>query len=368
MKTTVGIIFFGDFFKDSRCINMTDSILDSGNEAWVIDVSNNSSNSQYRSSIIHHINLKCRKNSPLRFLYFYRNVSTILKNLKFDVLIAGELFSLSVICKYYKKNIRLVFDSRELYSKLAGLVKKPLNQMFWSYFEKHFIKKVDIIMVTAKTDEQYLKSLYGNLNIKLIKNLPPQKFKPVKNNKLRNILKINNKKILLYQGGLQQGRGLKLMIDPLPYLKNCITVFIGSGSMKQELLEYAVEKNVSNRFFIINSVPYKDLLELTAGADIGFALIEPYSQSYIQALPNKLFEYLLAEIPVIVSNFPEMEKVVEKYKVGKAVEPYNLKKQIEVIKEILEKSNYKKYVQNLSKCNLIWESQYEFFVKEVLSL
>ncbi|MBC8296548.1 MAG: glycosyltransferase [Pelagibacterales bacterium] len=368
MKKTVGIIFLGDFFVDSRCINMVDSILNSGNDAWVIDLNNNSSESNYRNSKIYHVNLKCKKNSPFRFFYFYKNASSILKNLQFDILIAGDLFSLSLVCKYYKKKIRLVYDSRELYTKLAGLSKKPLNQIFWSFFEKHFIKKVNVIMVTAKTDGQYLKSLYGNLNIKLIKNLPPQKLSPSRNNKLRDILKNYNSKILLYQGGLQQGRGLKSMINLLPHLKNCITVLIGSGTMKQELLDYAVKKGVSDRFFIINSVPYEDLLNLTAGADIGFALIEPYSQSYIQALPNKLFEYLLAEIPVIVSNFPEMEKVVEKYKVGRAVEPYNLMKQIEVIKEMLKESNYKKYVQNISKCNLIWESQHKLFINDVLSL
>ena len=194
MKKTVGIIFLGDFFVDSRCINIVDSILNSGNDVWVIDLNNSSSESIYHTSKIYHVNLKCKKNSPLRFFYFYKNASSILKKLHFDILISGDLFSLSLVCKYYKKKIRLVYDSRELYTKLAGLAKKPLNQIFWSFFEKIFINKVNVVMVTAISDEEYLRNLYGNLNYKLIKNLPPEKFKPFNNNKLRQMLKIDNSK------------------------------------------------------------------------------------------------------------------------------------------------------------------------------
>jgi glycosyltransferase involved in cell wall biosynthesis len=51
-------------------------------------------------------------------------------------------------------------------------------------------------------------------------------------------------------------------------------------------------------------------------ADIGLCLIEDLCLSYRFSLPNKLFEYLLAGIPVIVNDLPEQRKFINKYKCG----------------------------------------------------
>jgi len=108
------------------------------------------------------------------------------------------------------------------------------------------------------------------------------------------------------------------------------------------------------------------LLEVSADANIGFSLIKPISKSYEQALPNKLFEYALAGIPIIASKLPEMEKVIIEYKIGYTVDFNDLNAQIEAVTKILNENN-RVEIQKIAENNLVWESQQSLFLKTLES-
>ena len=168
--------------------------------------------------------------------------------------------------------------------------------------------------------------------------------------------------IFLYQGVLHEGRGIKQMIQLLLHFKNAHAVIIGKGCYKNELKNYTQTRGLANRTHFYGAVSYLELLELSADANIGFSLIKPISKSYEQALPNKLFEYALAGIPVIASKLPEMEKIINKYQIGYTVEYDDLEAQIQVIKKILDENN-RTEIQQIAEQNLVWESQEDLFLK-----
>ena len=91
-------------------------------------------------------------------------------------------------------------------------------------------------------------------------------------------------------------------------------------------------------------------------------MIKPISKSYEQTLPNKLFEYALAGIPVIASKLTEMEKIINKYQIGYTVEYDDLEAQIQVIKKILDENN-RTEIQQIAEQYLVWESQENLFLK-----
>lgn len=357
MCKTIGIIFLGDFFTDGRCMNMANTILDSGNKLFVIDA-NPSGENKYREANIFHIDLSFKQSGPLRYWKFHKEVINKLHNQKFDTLISGDLFSLGALSKF-RHSTKIVFDSREIYSQLGALANKPIYQFFWSQFEKHFIKICDAVIVTAKSDGVYLKSIYPKIpNPIVLKNLPSSKMLDIPGFDLRKKFNISEKqKIFLYQGVIQYGRGLKIMIDLLEHFPNYVCVFIGNGDFTQNIKDYAFQKNCSDRVFFTGAVPYNKLLSYTKSADIGFSLIEPISKSYVHALPNKLYEYFLVGIPVVASDFPEMKKAINNYPSGLVVDPSNIYQIVKTTSNLLNIPYNREANQKFALENCVWETQ-----------
>ena len=357
MNKSVVLIFLGDFFFDARCINMADTIIDSGMKLNIID--SGKSDNNYRGKRIHHISLP--KRGFNKYLQYHQKVKNILTEINAEVIIAGDLFSLPAATTI--KDAHVIYDSREIYTQLAGLTNFPLKQIFWSWVEKKNINKTKSVLVTADGDGLILKKLYQGLNITNIYNFPSQKLKPGGKLSLRKKFNISAKsKIFLYQGILHKDRGIKTIIQLLENFQNAHAVIIGDGPYRDELQKYTVKKNTEKRTHFYGAVPYLELLELTADADIGFSLIKPISKSYEQALPNKLFEYALAGIPVIASNLPEMESFIKKFNLGLTV-PYNDRdKQKWAVNKLLCKTK-EKNIQEVAEKYLVWERQESLFLK-----
>ena len=120
--------------------------------------------------------------------------------------------------------------------------------------------------------------------------------------------------------------------------------------------------NLADRVFFTGNIPYTELISLSKQANIGFSLIQPLSESYKQALPNKVFEYGLAGIPTIGSDFTEMKNYINKFKLGIAVSPNNKKDHIDAVKKLLKWDDSNRLMRTV-KDNLTWESQESKFMK-----
>ena len=356
MAKSVTIILLGDFFFDARCINMADTILDARLNLNIINTGN--SKNSYRGKRIYHISLP--KRGFYKYIKFHKEVKNVLTEINSEIIIAGDLFSLPVATSI--KDAHVIYDSREIYTQLAGLSNNPLKQKFWSWVEKKNITKTKSVLVTADGDGIILKNLYPNINITKIYNFPSIELKPSGSISLRKKFNISaESKIFLYQGVLHKNRGIKTIIKLLENFQNAHAVIIGDGPYRDELQKYAVKRKTEKRTHFYGAVPYLELLELSADADIGFSLIKPVSKSYEQALPNKLFEYALAGIPVIASNLPEMDKIINKYQIGYTVAHDEINAQTQIIKKILNENN-RLEIQKKAEQHLVWESQKKEFL------
>ena len=130
MAKSVTIIFLGDFFFDARCINMADTILDARLNLNIINTGN--SKNSYRGKRIYRISLP--KRGFYKYIKFHKEVKNILTEINAEVIIAGDLFSLPAATSI--KDAHVIYDSREIYTQLAGLKFFPLKQIFWSWVEK----------------------------------------------------------------------------------------------------------------------------------------------------------------------------------------------------------------------------------------
>ncbi|MCI2229853.1 glycosyltransferase [Polaribacter sp. MSW13] len=283
-------------------------------------------------------------NFRLFFLLLFSKKDILLSN-DLDTLLANFLVS-----KIQQKPI--VFDSHELFSETPELVNKPSIKQFWLSLERLMIPKLKNNYTVCKSIADFYSEKY-NSEFKIIKNLPLQKeLKPS-----HFPFQVNDKKVILYQGSVNIGRGLELMIEAVQHLPNCIFVIAGSGDILDRLQKETIAKKIEDKVKFLGKIDPKKLHNITPLAAIGISLEEDLGLNYRFALPNKIFDYIQAQVPVLVSNLPEMKQVILNYNVGEIALNRNPKIIADQIKKMLKK-DFSKALQK-AKNDLIWENQEE---------
>lgn len=315
-----------DIATDARALNIASAMNKTGMKVCIISYYTSKKDKLVNIEGIDVYNIK-KSGAPrlaLRWIKFYLRALKAGKLITAGYYWAADLYSLSVARKMAASEKKfLYYDSREIYSSLASLASKPLEQRILAWLEKKWVKDVDKIIVSGELDAEYLKeNLISGKPYYTVMNVPPYKYKPAAN-KIREHYPeaTSGKKILIYQGMISEGRGISSIVQALPYLEDCILFIIGEGDFTQIIQNTALSLNVNDRVLIYGMVPYKELPLWTASADIGISIIKPVSYSYNLALPNKLFEYIMAGIPSLITELPAMQAILDKYKIGYSVKP-----------------------------------------------
>jgi len=211
---------------------------------------------------------------------------------------------------------KLIYDAHELESDRNGLTKALSKLTLWT--EKFLWRYIDALIVVSPSIEKWYMENIGEKYSEIILNAPVVLESNIKGDKsyFRSKFSIPNEaKIFLYIGILGHGRGIDLITEA--FKENDLSshvVFLGYGEMKEEL------KNLSDKcknIHVHDAVPHEEVVSVAKSADIGLCLIQNVSLSDYYCLPNKLFEYCFAEIPVLASDFPDITEVVTRYNLGK---------------------------------------------------
>lgn len=142
-------------------------------------------------------------------------------------------------------------------------------------------------------------------------------------------------------------------------IDNAYFVLIGSGRLEDNLKELVRELDISYKVKFIPMVPLSELPDYTASANIGVQPLQNTCLNHYSTDSNKLFEYVLAGLPVVATNFPEISKIVNQYQVGLLTDE-SLEALISAIKKLVNTPQLReKYKENALKARreLCWESQ-----------
>lgn len=217
----------------------------------------------------------------------------------------------------------LIFDAHELPLKeLEGANRRWLRLVLTPPLVS-IIRRSTGIITSSPFYAWEMRKRYRITEVSLIRNLPPYRV-VAKSDRLRQHLGLSPAtRIALYQGNIQADRGLDILVRAAPFLeKNIVIVMMGKGveptlSELQALME---SEEVADRVKILPPVPYAELLDWTASADLGLNVLPPdYSLSIRYSLPNKLFEYMMAGVPVLSSALDATSEVIKSYDVGQVV-------------------------------------------------
>jgi glycosyltransferase involved in cell wall biosynthesis len=129
--------------------------------------------------------------------------------------------------------------------------------------------------------------------------------------------------LVLHQGAPAPARGCEVLLDAMQRLPGVHLAFLGDPEPGYgAILRRAVrERRLHDRVTLLPSVPLEQLLAHTAEADVGVTLLQDTCENHRLALPNKLFEYIAARVPVLASALPETLALIERHGVGWCVPP-----------------------------------------------
>ncbi len=299
--------------------------------------------------------LRCRFNSgPLFYLeynlrllfYFIATKPEVINSIDLDTCIAAKLYRLLARPLW-------IIDAHEYFPEVPELEGRRLKKRLWEIVESFSIRSADKVYTVSQSIAEIYQKKYRK-KIEVIRNVPFLRYS--------NVVKPNSAKsdsgILLYQGALNAGRCVDLYIRAMTQLEGELWL-AGEGDLSSELRALASVLGVSERVRFLGRISPEELRQFTAKAWLGLNVLENKGLSYFYSLSNKCFDYVMAGIPQIGSDFPEYQKLNEQYEVMELIEP-KLDVFVNVVKQLQsDKARYQYLCAQCKPAAAKWNWEYE---------
>jgi len=272
---------------------------------------------------------------------------------KADILYAVDLDT--ILPNFLVSRLRqkvCVFDAHEYYTETPEVVRRPLVQNVWSWVADFTLPKLRYGITVGPALAAIFQEKYG-LPFITIRNVPIRQTTTLPT-------KTNAHNILLYQGALNEGRGLEQLIAAMQHLPEAELWLAGEGDLSQELRALAQQLQVEKKVKFLGYVLPDDLKKITPQATLGFNLLENKGLSYYYSLANKAFDYVQAGVPSFHSDFPEYQKLNTEWKVFVLLpnlEPATIAEEVKAL--LANEIRYQQLVQNCQQAAQHWHWQRE---------
>jgi glycosyltransferase involved in cell wall biosynthesis len=256
------------------------------------------------------------RRGPLMYILF--NVSLLLRLLtrRSDLYVANDLDTL-VPCysasRLFGKS--LVYDAHEYFTGQYGLEQRKFKYSVWKKVERRLVPKVRHMITVSNSIADLYRKAYN-----------------------RNNLRVGEEDLLVvYQGsGINPGRGVMELINAMTMLERIRLIITGSGDMIEEVKHAVSYKGLGNNVIFLPRMKWEEMMQFTMCCDAGLSLDPDSCINQRFSLPNKLFDYIAAGIPAIVSPLPEVSAVVDRYACGlilSHVTPYTIAGALERLRD-----------------------------------
>lgn len=287
-------------------------------------------------------------------LFFY------LLFVKVDVIWAVDLDTLpAAYLAARMRGKKLIYDSHEYFTELPELQDRPIVKRAWTYLQDHLITKVDVVITVSGSIADAYRDRYG-VDAVLVRNMPLRPIAPM------SIRELGDGPVIYYQGAMNVGRGLEEAIRSLKFLPGYRMIIAGRGSHEETIREEARRLGFEDRITFTGMLPFEALADEARKAHVGLCLMTKEALNHYYALPNRLFDYPALGLPVVASAFPDISKIVEKYKIGLLVDDLQPETLAAAIREACENRELRKLWKSTLPAaaeQLNWEKEAEVFKK-----
>jgi glycosyltransferase involved in cell wall biosynthesis len=272
----------------------------------------------------------------------------------FDIVCAIDLDTIlpCFLVKILRGGKMMVYDAHELFTEVPEVINRPLVRKIWLGVECFVVPRLKHCYTVSQSIAEEFERRY-NVKFDVIRNLPLSGQSPTFNLQ-------PSTPIILYQGSLNEGRGLETAIEAMQGIENAVLWIAGEGDLSEVLRGMVKEKGLENKVKFLGFIKPENLPSLTAQASIGLNILEAKGLSYQYSLANKFFDYIQAGIPQICVQFIEYQRLNTPYEVAVLIEKTDKTLLIQAIRLLLNnKIEYDKVQKNcLTAAKILcWEEE-----------
>jgi len=278
-----------------------------------------------------------------------------------DIIVANDLDTLlpAFLIAHLKRR-ELVYDSHEYFTEAEGLTNRPLPKKVWLAIEGFIFPKLKYVITVNETIAGIYRALY-HVPVHVVRNVPMLREQEVVAS--RDALGLpSDKRIILLQGAyIDPDRGGMELAQGMEFLPYALLLIIGSGRDLENIKREVAKRKLEDRVCFIDKLPFRELQQYTAVADVGVSLDKPLHLNYAYSLPNKLFDYIHAGLPVLVSDLPELRRIVEGYNLGRVLSRVEPREIATALQEMFSDENGGVWKLNALKAakELNWQREQE---------
>jgi glycosyltransferase involved in cell wall biosynthesis len=286
---------------------------------------------------------------------------------KADILLGNDLDVMPATYLAAKwKRKPLVYDTHEYWMAMAGLENKSFRKKIWKAIESAIFPHLRYIYTICDSFCELYRIDY-NKELKTVRNVPYLHFR--ESGRYAALIKNidagipQDKQVLLFQGaGINPFRGVEELVLAMKYLdpEKYHLLIVGGGDIFPLIQNLVQQHRLHDRISIIPKVPFEVLRHITRQARLGLSLDKAENLNHRYGLPNKIFDYLHAGVPVLVSRLVELEKIVNTYEVGMFIENHDPEHIAQCVEKALgDQAQLTKWKENTEKVRreLNWENE-----------
>lgn len=248
---------------------------------------------------------------------------------------------------------KFIFDAHEWFSETPELENRTFVKKVWGFIGSCCVPSASLALTVNKSLSEIFSRQYG-IPFTAVYNAPVSDLTKEEDSVQKAPYRI------IYQGVLNEGRGLEQLIAAMEYIPEARLVIVGEGDLSEHVRNLASTSPAADRIAFTGWLFGKELQNSTESAWLGVNILEGKSKNYYYSLANKFFDYVHAGIPAIHMSFPEYEAILREYPVGLTIKEPDVKELVRVIKSLMENpGQYDKMVKACREAKKIYTWQQE---------
>lgn len=269
------------------------------------------------------------------------------------------------------RRLPLIYDSHEFFTEVPEIRDKPKTKWVWKFLERSFIRRADMVITVSPSISELLRRTYRLREVLVVRNVP-DKIPDIEPMPRSEIGVDEDVFLLIMQGsGINIDRGAEELVGAMSSIQGAVLMIVGGGDAIPDLKRMVSVRDIEERVVFKPKMPYPELMRYTAAADLGVSIDKNTNVNYRYSLPNKVFDYIIAGTPLLVSDLVEVRRLVEENDVGYILTAHDSQTIAETIKDI--RKNPDRLAEKRANCieaahGISWQEEFQPVLQRIEEL